>query len=77
MRVQHDLRISDVRILRLNRSALCNVVRHQCRRDRNVDRIPGLSKPRFIVSVDKIPHDEVSDQRRQGIRRHQFHDRVR
>ena len=59
VRIEHDLRISDVRILRLHRSTLQQVVGDQSRCYRNVHRVAGMRQDRFIIAIDKVPHHEV------------------
>ena len=76
VRVQHDLRVAEVWILRLHRSTLGDVVSYKLRRNRHIDRIAGLGQSWFIIAIDKVPHHEVPYQCRQSICRHQFDDRV-
>ncbi len=69
-RVEHDLRVPDVRILQLHRVALNQVVGNQSGRDRYVHRVSGLRQDRFVIAIDEVPHHEVPHQGGQGIGRH-------
>src|SRR5579872_6364073 len=74
MCVEHDLCVSDVRVLWADRAALRKIVGHKSRRNRHVDRIPGLCQGWLIIAIDEIAHNQVAHEGGQGIGRHELDD---
>ena len=76
VRVQHDLRVPQSRVLQLYRArAVHDVVRRHRGGIGTLIVSPALRQRRFVIAIHQVPHHQVPHQHRQCVRRHQFHDR--